>query len=159
MMNDAASSSVPSPAVVDQVLDGWLDDGKHVFPLKVQYEDTDLGGIVYHGQYLAFAERGRSAMLRCCGIDHNALRAENMAFAVRRADIAFKAPSRQSEMLKVMTSPSRIGGAVLHLHQQILGSSGDLRADLNVEVAVIHLDRGAMRLPAEIHDRIVAMMC
>ena len=50
-------------------LDGVLDDGKHDYHLRVQYEDTDAGGIVYHAQYLAFAERARSAWLRCLDID------------------------------------------------------------------------------------------
>ena len=45
-------------------LDGVLDESKHDYHLRVQYEDTDAGGIVYHAQYLAFAERARSAWLR-----------------------------------------------------------------------------------------------
>ena len=54
-------------------LDGHLDDTVHRYHLRVQYEDTDAGGIVYHAQYLAFAERARSAWLRCLGIDQQAL--------------------------------------------------------------------------------------
>ena len=42
-------------------LDGWVADGCHHYPLRVQFEDTDAGGIVYHANYLAFAERARSS--------------------------------------------------------------------------------------------------
>lgn len=148
-----------SPEVIDRVLDGWITDNRHHLPLLVQYEDTDLGGIVYHAQYLSFAERGRSAMLRCCGIDHNALLSDNLVFAVRRVNIAYKAPSHQGEKLEVITAAEKLGGAVLHLSQQVQDLAGTLRADLTVEVAVIDLDQGARRLPKSVHDRIVAMMC
>ena len=149
----------PCLAEIEQVLDGWVAGGLHHYPLKVQYEDTDLGGFVFHGQYVSFAERGRSAMLRCCEIDHNALLADNMAFTVRRVDIVFKAPSRQGEMLTVITGAKKIGRAVLRILQQICGAEGDMRAELDVEVAVIDLGKGAIRLPGFIHDRIVATMC
>ena len=49
-------------------LDGWVEDGAHYYLLRVQFEDTDTGGIVYHANYLAFAERARSAYLRCVNI-------------------------------------------------------------------------------------------
>ena len=59
--------------------------------LRVHYEDTDAGGIIYHTQYLAFAERGRSAWLRCLGINQPAmLAAENLGFVVRRIEIDFR---------------------------------------------------------------------
>ena len=51
-----------------EVLDGWVADGAHHYLLRVQFEDTDAGGIVYHANYLAFAERARSAYLRCIDI-------------------------------------------------------------------------------------------
>ncbi|MGC6484472.1 MAG: hotdog domain-containing protein [Candidatus Puniceispirillales bacterium] len=151
--------TTPEPGLLDLTLDGWIEAGQHHYPLTAQFEDTDLSGIVYHGQYINFAERGRSAMLRLCGIDHNLLLAENTAFTVRRLDCAFKAPTRQGERLTVVTGLDKLGGAVMRLHQRLLDPAGGLRADLHVEVAVVHLEKGAMRLPSSIHDRIVAIMC
>ena len=73
-------------------LDGWFDGITHRYPLRVNFEDTDAGGIVYHAQYLAFAERGRSAWLRCAGIDQPALLADaGTGFVVRRIEIDFLA--------------------------------------------------------------------
>ena len=51
-------------------LDGLVEGGAHHYLLRVQFEDTDAGGIVYHANYLAFAERARSAYLRCIDIRH-----------------------------------------------------------------------------------------
>ena len=64
-MTESSQQQIPT----NYQLDGVLDDGKHDYHLRVQYEDTDAGGIVYHAQYLAFAERARSAWLRCLDID------------------------------------------------------------------------------------------
>ena len=70
---------------INDQLDGVLDGRKHDYHLRVQYEDTDAGGIVYHAQYLAFAERARSAWLRCLGIDQPRLLSEDQqAFIVRQ---------------------------------------------------------------------------
>ena len=64
-------------------LDGVLNDGKHEYHLRVQYEDIDAGGIVYHARYVAFAERARSAWLRCLNIDQPYLLSkEKRAFVV-----------------------------------------------------------------------------
>ena len=75
---------------INDPLDGVLGGRKHDYHLRVQYEDTDAGGIVYHAQYLAFAERARSAWLRCLGIDQPRLLSEDQqAFVVRHIDIDF----------------------------------------------------------------------
>lgn len=149
----------PDPAELASLLDGWLDDGCHHYPLKVQYEDTDLAGIVYHAQYLAFAERGRSAMLRCAGIDQNAMRDDGMVFAIRRITIDYRAPSQLGEALAVQTRLKALRGALMVLDQAVLGDDQTPRASLEVEVAVLALDRGPVRLPEPIRDRIAATIC
>ena len=54
-------TNVQYNAALDPALDGAIDGPCHRYPLRVHYEDTDAGGIIYHTQYLALAERGRSA--------------------------------------------------------------------------------------------------
>ena len=89
--NMEAALDHANPAVgADAMLDGRFDAGNHLYPLRVQYEDTDAGGIVYHAQYLAFAERARSAWLRCLGIDQPAMLADDgLGFVVRRVGLIF----------------------------------------------------------------------
>ena len=101
-------------------LDGVLDDGKHDYHLRVQYEDTDAGGIVYHAQYLAFAERARSAWLRCLDIDQpRLLSKKKLAFVVRHIDIDFLQAAALGDVLGVTSEVVKIGGARITLRQTI----------------------------------------
>ena len=75
-------------------------DGVHHHPLRVYYEDTDAGGVVYYANYLKFAERARTEMLRDLGIDHSELMDnEGVAFAVRHCTMDFLAPARLDDVL------------------------------------------------------------
>jgi acyl-CoA thioester hydrolase len=147
---------------------GQIVDRRHYLPIRVYYEDTDFGGIVYHANYLKFAERGRTEFLRCLGIDQTAMKAQTGAvFAARRLTIAFNAPAAMDDCLVVTTWVEEISGARLVLAQQInrinavateLPSDGHgsdknistILATLAVTLACID-DRGrAVRLPAAI---------
>ena len=58
---------------LDALMDGWVEGDEHIYPLAVQYEDTDAAGIVYHANYISYAERGRTALLRLMGVNMNTL--------------------------------------------------------------------------------------
>ena len=64
---------------------GWFDGGEHVLPLRVYYEDTDAAGVVYYANYLRFAERARTEMIRCLGVELARSRASRNARRARRA--------------------------------------------------------------------------
>src|SRR5918996_5274032 len=99
---------------------GRLEAGIHRFPLRVYYEDTDAGGVVYHASYLRFAERARTEMMRCLGLEHSSLRAGlGLAFTVRRCVVDYLAPAHLDDHLEVRTGLARIGGASLDLEQRI----------------------------------------
>ncbi len=69
--------------------------GPHRYPVRVYYEDTDAGGVVYHAKYLHFMERARSEALRDLGVPHTDLIANHgLGFVVRRAEIDYAAPAR-----------------------------------------------------------------
>jgi len=92
----------------------------HRFTTEVFYEDTDMGGIVYHANYLKFIERARSAMVRALGIDQLRLKQEEgVAFVVRRLDAEFLAPARFEDVLEVETRVTSVSGARLELNQQV----------------------------------------
>jgi acyl-CoA thioester hydrolase len=93
----------------------------HRWPLRVYYEDTDAAGIVYHANYLRYAERARTEMLRALGFDHPRLRREHgVHFAVRRCAVDFLRPAVLDDTLAVETTVARAGGASLDLVQVIL---------------------------------------
>lgn len=145
-----------SDASLDPVLDGAFDGHFHRYPLRVHYEDTDAGGIIYHAQYLAFAERARSAWLRCLGIDQPAmLSAENRGFVLRRIEIDFLLPSGLGAVLEVESSLLRLGGASLTAQQNIKNrENGHILARLVVDIGFADFTNGCplkiCRLPAVI---------
>ena len=76
-------------------IDGWMQDGAHYYPMLIQFEDTDAGGIVYHANYLSFAERGRSGWLRLIGISQSRELADNkVGFVVKRANLNYLRPAK-----------------------------------------------------------------
>lgn len=119
----------------------------HRFDLRVYYEDTDLMGIVYYANYLRFIERGRSEWVRGLGIDQGRLRVEQgLVFVVRRIEADYLRPALFDDWLTVETRLVRLGGASLHLHQQVQRGDEVLFAAAVVLVCM-GVGGGAVRLP------------
>ncbi len=146
-MTPGQTSSDISPA------SGTLNGRTHVLPIRVYYEDTDAGGIVYHANYLRFAERGRTEMLRAIGIELGRLReSEGLIFVVRKGDMEYLKAAALDDCLIVETTLAEIRGASVLLRQQIsrLGD-GDANEELfnfNVHVACMGPDGKAARMPS-----------
>ena len=120
----------------------------HRTAFRVYYEDTDAGGVMYHAQYLAFAERGRSEALREAGVPATALlERHGIAFVVRRAAVEYRRPLRLDDLATVETVLLERRGASLRLAQAL--SAGDvLAATIEVTVATVRLsDLRPVRLP------------
>ena len=121
-------------------LDGVLRDGRHVMPVRVYYEDTDVAGIVYHANYLRFMERGRTNYLRLLGIDRRVLSEEAQAldagFVVRSMQVEFIKPACMDDLLEVLTEPKEVKGASVRLHQRIVRGE-ELLIDAQVRLAFV----------------------
>ena len=77
----------------------------HQFPSTVYYEDTDMGGVVYHANFLRFIERARSDYVRRLGVDQNAMRDAGIVWVVTRIEADYLSPSRFEDELTVETVP------------------------------------------------------
>lgn len=115
----------------------------HVLPVRVYFEDTDFSGLVYHGSYVRWCERGRSDFLRLLGNDHRELEAgvegrEPAAFAVRRMRLEFLKPAHIDDVLEVETRVTEVGAATLMLRQTISRGGLDL---FEAEVLVVLIGR------------------
>ena len=127
-----------------------FDDGVHLHRLRVYYEDTDAGGVVYYANYLKFAERARTEMLRDLGIDPPALAAfEGVAFAVSRLEVDYLAPARLDDELMVQTRIVKIFAATLEA-EQIISRGATQCARLIVRLACVNRVGRPVRLPASI---------
>jgi len=92
----------------------------HLFPIRVYYEDTDAGGIVYHANYLRFAERARTEALRAMGLPHAEMATRHGAFlVVKRVEVEYAKPARLDDLVTIRTTIRRVS-AVLDLDQDVL---------------------------------------
>lgn len=90
------------------------------WPIRVYWEDTDAGQIVYHARYLHFMERARSEWLRAIGIEQDQLRAERgMVFVVNESKLRWRLPARYNDELLVSVENVTIGRASLQFEQRI----------------------------------------
>jgi acyl-CoA thioester hydrolase len=122
----------------------------HSVKLRVYYEDTDAAGIVYHANYLKFAERGRTEMMRSLGFAHSGIVAQSgILFTVRRLAADYRVPARLDDALTVTTTVGEIGAATLRLDQEIR-REGEVLVALDVLVACIGQDGRPRRVPAEL---------
>ena len=95
------------------------------FPVRVYYEDTDRGGVVYYANYLRYFERARSEWLRSLGVNQERLAAvEGIGFVVARAEVDFKAGARLDDLLSVTVKMVEKKKTYLWLEQQVLREDG-----------------------------------
>jgi len=106
--------------------------------VRVYFEDTDSGGVVYHANYLKFMERGRTEWLRGIGLDQAELKLkDNIMFVVAKLDIQYKRPAKFNDELMVMTSLEKIGASTIFITQEILRDNY-LITSARVEIACIN---------------------
>jgi acyl-CoA thioester hydrolase len=103
----------------------------------VYYEDTDVGGVVYHANYLKFFERARTEMLRSIGVAQQVLLEQNIGFVVRHMDIDFIQGARLDDSLQVITSVYELKRATLNFCQEIVNPDGKVLCKAMVKVACI----------------------
>ena len=122
----------------------------HLFPVRVYYEDTDMGGIVYYANYLKYIERARSAWVREMGIDQNEMREKDgVVFAVRRVEADYLASAKFDDELEVRTAIQAVTGARLVMDQQVVRGE-EVLFSAQVTIVCIGESGTPARLPANI---------
>lgn len=146
-------------------LSGRIEGQLHRLPIRVYYEDTDFSGIVYHANYLKFAERGRSDFLRLAGIRHTDLfdGDDPIAFAIHRMELDFLKPARIDDRLEVHTRYVRASGARIEARQTIwrLNAEGRPEEELwraHVFAAVLDKAGRPRRLPVTVRDALAPLV-
>jgi len=126
-------------------------------PVRVYYEDTDTGGVVYHSNYLNFMERARTEWLRALGFEQDELLREyGVIFAVSAVSVAFHKPARFNELLAVTVALYRRGAASLTLKQEVRRGN-EVLASGEVRVACLDAQRFApVAIPKHVADTVLA---
>ncbi|MDH4744601.1 YbgC/FadM family acyl-CoA thioesterase [Sphingomonas sp. CBMAI 2297] len=126
---------------------------EHHFVLRVYFEDTDLSGVVYHANYLRFMERARSDMLALAGIDQRAAHeAGEGAYALREANIRFRAPARLGDELVVVSRLVRLRPAAVDIHQRVMRDV-TIVAEAEIEAVFVAPSGRPRRQPAAWMER------
>lgn len=128
---------------------------KHeVFEIKVRvyYEDTDAGGIVYHANYFKFAERARTEYLRAAGWDRKRVEKEfGIGFIVRHADIEYRAPAKHDDLLTVKTHITAIGNTSMTMKQDVWRDD-KLLVEIKIVLVAVNADGRAVRFPPQLRQ-------
>jgi acyl-CoA thioester hydrolase len=119
---------------------GALQSKPFSWPVRVYYEDTDAGGVVYYANYLKFTERARTEWLRACGFEQTDLaRLHGVVFVVRSAAIDYLKPARFNDSLQVTVELIKVGAGQIDLVQRVLRNDDDLLAKSAVKIACVGL--------------------
>lgn len=108
------------------------------WPVRVYYEDTDAGGVVYHASYIAFYERARTEMLRQHHFHQQSLLEQQIAFVVRRITVDYIAAARLDDMLEVQSEVTSTTRATMTFTQRIVNAEGKLLNEAEVLIACIN---------------------
>ena len=123
----------------------------HHWPIRIYYEDTDSGGVVYHSNYLKFMERARTEWLRDFEINQKVLKDNlNLMFVVNEIDIKFMKPAMFNDEIEVQTKLEKMGSVKIELEQKIFRSSELLIKSRVVIASVNSVSIKPMRIPNEI---------
>lgn len=119
------------------------------FPVRIYYEDTDAGGIVYHARYLAFCERARTEILRQNEINQSDLLKQNLGFVVAKINIEYKNPAFLDDLLNIKTELTSMKAASVHFTHKIMNQNNQLVCTIEAVIAAIDTQKKcATRIPS-----------
>lgn len=121
------------------------------WPVRIYYEDTDAGGIVYYANYLKYCERARTEWLRALGVEQDTWLTTQIGFVVRKVGLDLRAPARFNDALQVSVEPEKIGRASIDFVQKITNQRDELLCVAEVKAACVNLaTMKPVAIPAEI---------
>ena len=121
--------------------------------VRIYYEDTDCGGVVYYANYLRYFERARTELLREYGIELREWAGKGTQFVVTRVEIDYKAPARYADLLYIDTAVTKLGKASLTFSHSVRDPDNRLISESTV-ILVCTVDGRPRRIPDEITSRL-----
>jgi acyl-CoA thioester hydrolase len=144
----AARSSVSASLVGEEIAP------LHLHPIRVYFEDTDAGGMVYYANYLKFAERARTEMLRAAGFSHAEMVAKDgLMLVVKRCTAEYHRSARLDDELAVETRVSGLAGASILL-DQVVRRGSEVLVEIAVTIACVTKEGRATRLPERLRQAV-----
>ncbi|WP_068545065.1 tol-pal system-associated acyl-CoA thioesterase [Thalassotalea crassostreae] len=125
------------------------------YQIRVYYEDTDAGGIMYYANYLKFAERARTEWLRSLNINQSFFLEQNLGFVVRKVEMDNKASAKLDDLLTITSTITNLKKASMVFEQTITNQQGVILCELSVLIASVNLQRGR---PCAIPEQILGAL-
>ena len=135
-----------------QNLDGKIQGNEHHYYLRVYYEDTDAGQIVYHTNYLKYFERARTSLLNLLNIDQVDLRKNhNINLVVRKADLTWHKPALLNDTILIKSCLKYAKNTSITINQQAcrfsgMGGKNELLVSGTIQIVAINLDFKVKRI-------------
>ena len=139
----------------DTIKGKLFEDKTFSFPIRVYYEDTDAGGIVYYANYLKFAERARTEYLRYFGLDQiSMLKEQDIGFVVKECHINYKSPAKLDDSLNITCKATELRSVSLKMEQKLYRGETVLA---EIEIWLVFLNLVTMR-PTKIPEEIANLL-
>jgi acyl-CoA thioester hydrolase len=124
---------------------------KHLLKVKIYYEDTDCGGVVYYANYLKYFERARTELFESCGMELKKLMDEGTFFVVAEAFLKYLAPGKYGDVFCIETTVDKIGAAsILFGHRVVREATGEALVEGTVKIGCVGRNLRPMRLRSDI---------
>lgn len=129
--------------------------GADTIEVRVYYQDTDCGRVVYYGNYLRYFEQGRTHWLETHGLSVKAFMDEGMLFAVVHAELWYRSPARYGDTLAIATKLTDMRAATFTFAHEIREKvSGRLVVEGSAKLAAVNMDGKPVKLPKSLRDRL-----
>ena len=139
----------------DTIKGKLFEDKTFSFPVRIYYEDTDAGGIVYYANYLKYAERARTEFLRHLGLNQEEmLKKDGKGFVVRNCNISYKSPAKLDDALNITCKVTEVKGVSLKMEQKLYRGENVL---CEISITLVFLSLENMR-PCKISPEIISLL-
>lgn len=127
----------------------------HTMDVRIYYQDTDCGGVVYYGNYLRYFEQGRSHWLEAQGLSVKSFMDAGTLFAVVRAELTYRSPARYGETLTIATRLTAMRAASFTFAHEIREkTSGRLVVEGSARLATVDMQGKLIKLPKDLRERL-----
>lgn len=127
----------------------------HIFKLRMYYEDTDCGGVVYYANYLRYVERARTEFLESRGVSLKKLMDEGVYFVVAGAALKYVSPGRYGDIMVIETEVEKVGPAsIVFRHSISRDNTGEKLVDVTLKLGCVGQDMKPMRLRQNIMEAV-----
>lgn len=125
-------------------------DNTHITPVRIYYEDTDAGGIVYHSNYLKYAERARTEMMRDLSDGQYArMLSDGLGFIVRRCTVDYAGAAKLDDLVEVHSRVLHVGGASISA-EQIVRRGGERLVAMEIKLGCVDGGGRPARIPSDL---------